>query len=134
MEYLPAPEVDDEIARIIGLLGFDHLDPSRIRTVRSRGTQSRRTLARCHALPKALQTGLRIPAHYVIELLSENYDPLPESEKTKTLIHELLHIPATFGGGFRNHDYVRTKRVNRLYEKYLEGLQTVEQSTPMGMT
>jgi predicted metallopeptidase len=133
VEYLSAPEIDREIARIVSLLGFDHLDPGRIRTVRSRGTQSRRTLARCHALPKALQTGLGIPAHYVIELLSENFDPLPESEKTKTLIHELLHIPATFGGGFRNHDYVRANRVNRLYEKYLEGLQAATHRTPTGV-
>lgn len=59
-----------------------------------------------------------VRAHYVIELVSENYDRLSEAEKTKTLIHELLHIPATFGGGFRNHDYVHGRRVNKLYERY----------------
>lgn len=118
MEYLPAPEVDREISHIIVSLEMRHLDPHRIRAIRSQGTQSRRTVARCHALPKALQTGLGLSAHYVIELLTENYDGLSEAEKTKTLIHELLHIPATFGGGFRNHDYVRAQRVNQLYEKY----------------
>lgn len=118
MEYHPAPELDQEIGRIISRLSMGHLDPRRIRVVRSRGTQSRRILARCHTLPKALQSGLGLPSHYVIELLSENYDRLSEEEKTKTLIHELLHIPASFGGGFRNHDYVRARRVNQLYEKY----------------
>jgi predicted metallopeptidase len=120
MEYAPAPELDQEIGRIILCLSMGHLDPLRIRAVRSKGTRSRRILARCHTLPKALQTGLGLPAHYVIELLSENFDRLCEEEKVKTLIHELLHIPATFGGGFRNHDYVRARRVNQLYEMYLK--------------
>ena len=123
MEYRLAPELDAEIARIIHTLDLGHLDPGRIRVIRSRGTQSRRILARCHTLPKALQTGLRLPAHYVIELLSENFDRISEEEKTKTLIHELLHIPAAFGGGFRNHDFVRARRVNQLYERYLEAFR-----------
>jgi len=118
VKYNLAPEIDLEVARIIRTLALQHLDPSRIRVIRSEGTQSRRVLARCHALPKALQSGLGLPAHYVIELLSENFDRIPEEERTKTLIHELLHIPATFGGGFRNHDFVRAHRVNQLYEKY----------------
>lgn len=122
MEYRPAPEVDEEIARIIAFFKWDHLDSKRVRTIRSYGTKSRRILARCHTLPKAMQTGLGLPAHYVIELVSENYDPLSEKEKTKTLIHELLHIPVTFGGGFRHHNYVRAQRVNRLYEKYAAAL------------
>ena len=120
MEYAAAPDIEGEIARIIRSLALDHIDPLRVRVIRSSGTRSRRILARCHALPKALQTGLQLQAHYVIELVTENYDPLPEPEKTKTLIHELLHIPRAFGGGFRNHDYVRSRRVNQLYEKYIK--------------
>lgn len=119
MEYSQAPEIDEELARIIRTLEWDHVDPERVRAIRSRGTKSRRILARCHGLPKALQTGLAIPAHYVIELVSENYDRLSDEEQTKTLIHELMHIPRIFGGGFRNHDYVRAHRVNQLYEQYI---------------
>ncbi len=120
MEYTPEPTIDKEIAQIIQALEWKHLDPNRIHVVSSRGSRSRRILARCHTLPKALQAGLAIPAHYVIELVSENYDRLPEFEKTKTLIHELMHIPLTFGGGFRNHDYVRAHRVNQFYTRYIE--------------
>lgn len=120
MEYSPLPETDKEIARIVRVMAWGHLDPNRIHAVASRGTKSRRILARCHALPKALQTGMAVQAHYVIELVSENYGRLSEAEKTKTLIHELLHIPMTFGGGFRNHDYVRASRVNKLYEVYMK--------------
>ncbi|HZR47390.1 MAG TPA: putative metallopeptidase [Candidatus Manganitrophaceae bacterium] len=120
MEYIPEPTIEKEIGRIIQSLEWGHLDPNRIHVVSSRGSKSRRILARCHTLPKALQAGLAIPAHYVIELVSENYDRLPEIEKTKTLIHELMHIPVTFGGGFRNHDYVRAHRVNKFYARYIE--------------
>ena len=120
MEYFPAQDIDEELSRIIRSLEMDHIPPGRVRAIRSRGTKSRRILARCHGLPKALQTGLALPAHYVIELVSENYDRLSESEQTKTLIHELLHIPRIFGGGFRNHDYVRARRVDRLYERYVK--------------
>jgi predicted metallopeptidase len=120
MEYVRLPGIDKEIAQIVRMLEWEHLDPNRIHVVASRGSKSRRILARCHTLPKALQAGLAIPAHYVIELVSENYDRLPEIEKTKTLIHELMHIPVTFGGGFRNHDYVRASRVNKFYTRYIE--------------
>jgi len=118
LEYFAAPDIDEELARIIRSLEMNHILPGRVRAVRSRGTRSRRILARCHGLPKALQTGLNLSAHYVIELVSENYDRLSRSEQAKTLIHELLHIPQVFGGGFRNHDFVRDRRVNQLYERY----------------
>lgn len=124
MDYQSAPDIDEELARIIRSLEWDHVDPRRVRAIRSRGTKSRRILARCHGLPKAIQTGLALPAHYVIELVSENYDRLSEAEQTKTLIHELMHIPRIFGGGFRNHDYVRERRVNQLYEEYLRKTKT----------
>ncbi|MGH7274461.1 MAG: putative metallopeptidase [Nitrospiria bacterium] len=130
MEYFPAPDVEEQIGRIIRSLAMNHIDPQRVRAVRSRGTRSRRILARCHALPKALQTGLNLPAHYVIELITENYNPLPDTEKTKTLIHELLHIPQVFGGGFRNHDYVRSRRVSQLYEEYIKTVQFAAVSPP----
>ncbi|HEY4485193.1 MAG TPA: putative metallopeptidase [Nitrospiria bacterium] len=119
MDYRTAPEIDEELLRIIRVLELDHIDPVRVRAVRSRGSRSRRTLARCHGLPRAFQTGLNLSAHYVIELVSENYDRLSEAEQIKTLIHELLHIPRAFGGGFRNHDYVRERRVNHFYDRYV---------------
>lgn len=125
MEYFPAPDIDQELARIIRSLGWNHIHSGRVRAIRSRGTRSRRILARCHGLPKAVQTGLNLSAHYVIELVSENYDRLSDEEQTKTLIHELLHIPRMFGGGFRNHDYVRERRVNQLYDQYMRKSQSL---------
>jgi predicted metallopeptidase len=57
----------------------------------------------------------------VVEVLSEHYDSLPEDEKEKTLIHELLHIPNSFGGGFRHHkNWVTLRRVEALYRQLKE--------------
>ena len=41
-------------------------------------------------------------------------------EKEKTLIHELMHIPGGFSGGFRPHKgYVERKNVEAVYKKLL---------------
>jgi predicted metallopeptidase len=39
-------------------------------------------------------------------------------DKEKTLIHELMHIPGGFSGGFRPHKgYVERKNVEAVYKK-----------------
>jgi predicted metallopeptidase len=46
---------------------------------------------------------------------------LSEAEKEKTLIHELLHIPHGFSGGFRPHKgYIDKKTVELLHKKLQE--------------
>jgi predicted metallopeptidase len=104
---------------IIGKLGFDHICIDRIVFLRSRGSKSRMTLARIHGLPKIMQKALGIKAFYAIELITENFDRLNADEKTKTIIHELMHIPACFGGGFRQHgNYVTRKNVDAAFNEY----------------
>ena len=117
IKYLPAPDIEEKARHISGKLDIKH-DFTRVRFVRSHGSQSRRTLARCHALPRIMQLALGVKAHYVIEVISEHYDKLSEEEKAKTLIHELLHIPKSMGGGFRQHDFVCKRNVEQLYRKY----------------
>ena len=88
--------------------------------MRSYGSTGKGIIARCHALPKVMQLALGIDAHYVIEILTENYDRLSKEEQIKILIHELMHIPETFGGGFRMHsDHVTRKNVEKLYRKLM---------------
>jgi len=56
---------------------------------------------------------------YALEFLSERFDKMPEIEQVKTIIHELMHIPKAFGGGFKHHNVVTDKNVNRAYEHYI---------------
>lgn len=106
----------DEIARTLEL---GHVNLPHVICVRSKGSASRNTLARCHALGKIWHTALNTKAYYVIEIISERFDKLDEEDKTKTIIHELLHIPKSFGGGFRHHNVVNGKAVDIFYEKYM---------------
>jgi len=123
IRYFPAEDVHITIHRLIDTLGFSHVDKARLVCVRSKGTASRRVVARCHGLPKIMQQALGREAHYVIEVVSEKYDKLDEDEKTKTLIHELLHIPKSFGGGFRHHDYVCHGNVEAMFRAYRDSGQ-----------
>ena len=75
-------------------------DLTRIVCMRSFGSTSN-ALARCHAVPRIMQKALGMPGHYVIEIVSENFDELSNTEKTKTIIHELMHIPKSMGGEFK---------------------------------
>ena len=118
IRYELAPEIESKLKRISKKLKMDHVDMDRVRGVRSYGSTGKGIIARCHALPKVMQLALGINAHYVIEILTENYARLSKEEQIKILIHELMHIPETFGGGFRMHkDHVTRKNVEKLYRK-----------------
>ena len=104
--------------KVIEKLHMSHIDINNIACIRSYGTKTRRTIARCHALGKLMQRALGIKAVYVLEFLSERFDKMSEEEKTKVIIHELMHIPKTFGGGFKHHDFVCDKNINFFYKQY----------------
>ena len=55
---------------------------------------------------------------YALEFISERFDKLDEEEQTKVVIHELMHIPFSFGGGFKHHNIVTNKNVNKMYQCY----------------
>ena len=121
VSYTRAPEMEEKVRRISQVLGMKHIDPARVAVLRSRGTRSRRVLARCHALSRIFQSALGIEAHYIIEVLAENFDQLTEEEKLRTLIHELMHIPRSFAGGFRHHTpHVNRRAVDRAFREYLK--------------
>lgn len=109
------------VSEIVGTLGFGHVDLQRVICVRSVGSAARRTIARCYALPRIWQTALGNRAYYLVEVISEKFDKLPAEEQDKVLIHEILHIPNAFGGGFRHHaDHVTERNVERLHGIYRE--------------
>ncbi|MEK6872898.1 MAG: putative metallopeptidase [Nanoarchaeota archaeon] len=117
IRYELAPDLQRIITELAVL--FPHVRLNDVICIRSFGSSSRGTIARCHALGKAMQLALNRRGFYVIEAISKRFDKLSEQERTKTLIHELMHIPKSFGGGFRHHDYVCNKNIEREYQKYI---------------
>jgi predicted metallopeptidase len=119
IEYYDAPDVKILVVEIAVKLRFMHVETDRVFCFRSRGSQSRRVIARIHSLGKVWQKALNTRAGYLIEVISERYDKLSQSDKERVLIHELLHIPAGFSGGFRPHRGFINKRIlDKLYEEY----------------
>jgi len=116
-------ELDSGImARIYDIaktLGMEHIRLAGIYAIRSRGSGSRGTIARCHALSKIWQLALGIKAVYLIEVISEKFDKMSREDQDRVLVHELIHIPLSFGGGFKHHDFVNERNVEKLYRKYL---------------
>ena len=115
IKYNPAVDIESRVLHIAHHLELKHVDHSRLKCFRSTGSQSS-AVARCYALGKLWQLALSTRAHYAIEVISEKFDRLPKEEQDKVLIHELLHIPKSFGGGFRHHDFVCRKNVENLYK------------------
>jgi predicted metallopeptidase len=112
---------DFRVKEILWKLKMTHIDQTRLICVRSKGSGSRRVIARCHGLSRIMQIALNEKPHYVIEVLSERFDRLSKEDQTKVLIHEILHIPRSFGGGFRAHKpFVTRAKVQRMYDEFMK--------------
>ncbi|MBI2630094.1 metallopeptidase [Candidatus Pacearchaeota archaeon] len=118
MRYEHAEDLKEKTKEIIKKLEMNHIRVDDIACIRSFGSSSR-AIARCHALGKVMQKALGRKGFYVLEFISEKFDNQSEEERTKTIIHELMHIPFTFGGGFKHHDYVTRKNVDKVYQEFL---------------
>lgn len=118
IRYKFAPDLQIKITEITRLL-FPYIRLDSVVCLRSYGSNSRKIIARCHGLGKAMQIALGRKGFYVIEVISRRFDKLDEKEKIKTLIHELMHIPKNFGGGFIHHNIVNEKNVERMFQKYI---------------
>ncbi|MBU0466742.1 MAG: metallopeptidase [Nanoarchaeota archaeon] len=117
LKYEPAPDLQARMAEIIKILNLSHVNIERVQCLRSYGSSSRGTIARCHALGKLMQRAMQTKAFYAIEFL-ERFDKMSKQDQDKTIIHELMHIPKSFGGGFRHHDFVNENNVDLLHEKF----------------
>lgn len=116
IKYLEAADVKKLVDEIIDRLDLFHVVPQFVFCIRSKGSKAGHTIARIHGLSKIWQEALHLPPSYIIEVISEQYDGLSAKEKEKTIIHELLHIPKGFAGGFRPHKgYIDKNTVERLY-------------------
>jgi predicted metallopeptidase len=132
MKFEFAPDVHAKVEDIVQKLNLNHIDSKRIFCIRSFNSKAR-AYARIWPLSKVWQKCLGIRAHYIIEVIQQHYEKLPDDEKEKVLIHELLHIPKNFSGAVLNHSSTCfdgkgdriTRRIDRktvesYYKKYKE--------------
>jgi len=102
MDVEMAPDVERKVNEIVDVLSYGHINEFRLICMRSRNATAN-AYARIWNLPDIWQKALSVGTFYIIEVLSQHYDKLPDEEKEKVLIHELLHIPKTFSGALRPH-------------------------------
>jgi len=126
MDFELAPDIQSILEKMLCHIELPHINEYRIFCMRSRGSKAR-AHARIWSLPRIWQAALGIRAYYIIEVLSQNFDGLSETEKEKVLIHELLHIPKSFSGALLPHECrwgrIDERRVDELWRKYREGMR-----------
>jgi predicted metallopeptidase len=118
MKYIYDEELQ-KIAEEISKLLFPHVKIERVKCFRSYGSSTKTTIARCHTMGKLMQLAVGVDAHYALEFLMPQFEKQSKEEQIKTVIHELMHIPKSFGGGFRHHDWVCEKNINLMYNTYM---------------
>jgi len=102
MIFKKAPDVRKRLKEILKKIEMSYVKFEQIAAIRSYGSKSR-AIARIWAFPTIWQEALGLKPHYVIEVLSEKFDRQNPEQQTKTLIHELLHIPNNFSGALVPH-------------------------------
>lgn len=123
VEWKNAPDIKKRVLHITKTLNIDWLRTSKVYCVRSNNSKSR-AQARIWGLPKIWQQALDANPAYIIEVLSEKFDDLPQLEQDKVILHEIAHIPKNFSGSLLPHVRKRGKRnfhdrVGRLVKQYL---------------
>lgn len=124
MKYEIAADIKQRIDILIPSLQFTHIRPDKIHCIRSFDAKTR-AIARIWGMSKLFTEVAGIPAQYIIEVNSKRYDKLPEREKIKTLIHELMHIPKTFSGALLPHRGPHHRINDREVEKILKNMEEV---------
>jgi predicted metallopeptidase len=119
MQYKLAPEIKRQIRVLVKELNFSHIKVNQIHCIRSFDAKTR-AYARIWGMSRLFKEVAGLEPNYIIEVISKRFDKLPEREKMKTLIHELMHIPKTFSGALLSHRGPHHEINDRAVEKILE--------------
>ncbi len=122
LKFEPAPDAFFIAKDVVSTLGWNHIDLTRVRFVRSKGSKTN-AVARIWGLSRIFQEAFDMESLYVIEL-TEKYYKLSDDEKEKTIIHELMHIPKNFSGALLPHKQfgkwkITDRQVGRVYQDYI---------------
>lgn len=125
MDIMFAPDVTNIMRSVLKKKLFAQVDPKRIVCMRSVHATSR-ARARIWSFPKIWQMALGLEAHYVIEVLSQHFDHLSDDDKTRVIIHELMHIPKNFSGALvphrGRHARIDARTVEQLFRRYKDAI------------
>ncbi|MEA3355679.1 MAG: putative metallopeptidase [Patescibacteria group bacterium] len=102
MDFELAPDIQKKLIKIQKKLKLPNIKINQIIAFRSHGSKAR-ARARIWAFPKIWQIALKQKPHYCIEVISSKFDHLKKDDKTRVLIHELMHIPSNFSGALLPH-------------------------------
>jgi predicted metallopeptidase len=115
MDIELAPDIKKIVRRVVPRLPFPYVNVNQIVCMRSfKATSCAR--ARIWSFPKIWQMALTLPPYYVIEVLSHHFDHLSDDDKTRVIIHELMHIPKNFSGALVPHRGLYKRINNRTVE------------------
>jgi len=116
-----APDIEKIMLLVLKKNLFPYIDGKRIVCMRSTQATSR-ARARIWSFPHIWQLALNQPAYYIIEVLSQHFDHLSTDDKTRVIIHELMHIPKNFSGALVPHRGIHkridTRTVETLFREY----------------
>ncbi|PIZ65977.1 metallopeptidase [Candidatus Roizmanbacteria bacterium CG_4_9_14_0_2_um_filter_39_13] len=123
MKYTLAPEIKEQIAKLVPALKMDHIKVEQIHCIRSFDAKTR-AIARIWGMAKLFSEVAGIEPTYIIEVNAKKFDKQSEREKLHTLVHELMHIPKTFSGALLSHrgryhaiNAREVEKVIKLFEK-----------------
>lgn len=121
MDFCLDKNIQKRLTQLVKKLELAHIKSANLYAFHSYGSRSR-ARARIWSLPTIWQKALNLQPGYCIEVLSENFDKLSRDDQTRTLIHELLHIPKTFSGALLPHSgrgrvRVDSRAVNKLFKQ-----------------
>lgn len=117
VDWQPAPDIHARVLRLVHQLNIEWVSIANVSTLRSHFSNTR-AYARIWGLSRVWQMVLEAKPHYIIEVISERFDKLSDSDKDRILLHEIAHIPKNFSGSLVAH----TRRGKGTFHDKLEGL------------
>ena len=106
VDWQPAPDISSRVDYLVSKLDLDWVKTPQVHCYRSTSSKAR-AHARIWGLPTLWQEVLGTRPHYIIEVISEKFDYLPERKRDEILLHEIAHIPKTFSGSLTPHTHKR---------------------------
>ena len=102
IDWQDANDIKDRIIHLVEYASIDWVNTKNIHTFRSTNANTR-AYARIWGLGRVWQQALKLEPSYIIEVISEKFDHLPQHQKDEILLHEIAHIPKNFSGSLMPH-------------------------------